>query len=371
MAKLVINPGTPQTREFELKPGANYLGRGFANDLKIEDPSVSSSHAQIVLNGSSVMVKDLGSTNGTFINRAPVTESVLQPGQLLRLGGVEMLLEADAAGAITVVENTPANTAAPAPPTAVALQVDAASPARPAPSISSPSAGGLRIAGARPAVVVAPPPMRETEAAPPMVEAPPAPAGLVGMVEPPAGKTACKFHPKQAGQWLCQKCTQLFCSACVSVRRTDAGAIYSCRICGTQCVPVRVNFVAAKEKGPKKYSDLTVLLRSAGFGAGGALLGALLWTGFAALTGIDMPPLFCPAVGALCGYAVKLGCQDRPGIIFSLIAVVSCVIGVVLGKFGSVLVTHIFLFTISSLMYSLFGLLIGGFLAWKFGGGDF
>src|SRR5258708_27038564 len=91
MPKLVVNAGTPQAREFELKPGTNYLGRGFANDFKIEDPSVSGSHPQIVLNGGAVMVKDLGSTNGTFLNRPPRTEAPLQPRHMLRLGRVDML----------------------------------------------------------------------------------------------------------------------------------------------------------------------------------------------------------------------------------------------------------------------------------------
>src|SRR5579872_2842442 len=102
MPKLVINPGTPQARELELKPGTNLVGRGFANDFKIEDPSVSSSHAEIVVNGNTVLVKDLGSTNGTFVNRAPVTNVPLQPGQWLRLGGVEMLFEAETAVAPAV-----------------------------------------------------------------------------------------------------------------------------------------------------------------------------------------------------------------------------------------------------------------------------
>src|SRR5258708_21890661 len=105
MPKLVVNPGTPQAREFELKPGTNYLGRGFANDFKIEDPSVSGSHAEIVLNGAAVLVKDLGSTNGTFINRSQVTEATLQPGHLLRLGGVEMLFQCDETAAVPVVSS--------------------------------------------------------------------------------------------------------------------------------------------------------------------------------------------------------------------------------------------------------------------------
>ncbi|MDB6122439.1 MAG: domain containing protein, partial [Pedosphaera sp.] len=59
MPRLVINPGTPQARELPLKPGVNYVGRGFANDLKIEDGSVSTSHCQIMVDGNQVIVKDL------------------------------------------------------------------------------------------------------------------------------------------------------------------------------------------------------------------------------------------------------------------------------------------------------------------------
>src|SRR5690242_232124 len=97
MPKLVLNPGTPQAREFELQPGRNYIGRGFTNDFRIEDASVSVSHVQLILNGNSVAVKDLGSTNGTFIDRAPIKEAYLQPGQKLQLGGVEMLFAGDLA----------------------------------------------------------------------------------------------------------------------------------------------------------------------------------------------------------------------------------------------------------------------------------
>ena len=45
------------------------------------------------------MVKDLNSTNGTYINGAKVTESAIKPGQILRLGQVEMRLETDAPAA--------------------------------------------------------------------------------------------------------------------------------------------------------------------------------------------------------------------------------------------------------------------------------
>jgi len=67
MNRLVVNPGTPQAWEIQLKPGTNSLGRGDANDFKINDPSVSGSHCQILVSDHSVVLKDSSSSNGTFV----------------------------------------------------------------------------------------------------------------------------------------------------------------------------------------------------------------------------------------------------------------------------------------------------------------
>src|SRR6516164_10976035 len=102
MARLVVNPGSPVAWEIQLKPGTNLIGRGFANDFKIADPSVSSSHCQITVESQGIFIKDLGSTNGTFVNRAMVKESPLRSGQTIHLGGVELLFDADAAAPSSV-----------------------------------------------------------------------------------------------------------------------------------------------------------------------------------------------------------------------------------------------------------------------------
>src|SRR5438105_6321409 len=109
MPKLVVNPGSPASWAIDLKPGTNSVGRGFSNDFRIEDPSVSSSHCQIVLNDGAAFIKDLGSTNGTYIDRAPIAEAYLQPGQTIHLGGVELLFQPDeAAYSATAVPTAPA-----------------------------------------------------------------------------------------------------------------------------------------------------------------------------------------------------------------------------------------------------------------------
>ncbi len=136
MNRLVVNPGSPGAWEIQLKPGVNSLGRGDANDFQISDPSVSRAHCQIIVSDTGAIIKDLGSTNGTLVNRAPVRAAVLKPGQHFHLGGVEVLFAADAPGArppmrIAVASATPAPAALVPPPLPMAAR--------------SAMAGGLRL----------------------------------------------------------------------------------------------------------------------------------------------------------------------------------------------------------------------------------
>src|SRR5208282_1775366 len=70
------------------------IGRVDDNTFPIPDGSVSSHHCEVLLRGTDVVIHDLNSTNGTFVNGHQVTgEAVLKPGQILRLGQVEIRLE--------------------------------------------------------------------------------------------------------------------------------------------------------------------------------------------------------------------------------------------------------------------------------------
>lgn len=82
-------------RTHELKAEKTTIGRVEDNSFQIAESSVSSHHCEIVLRGADVVVKDLNSTNGSYINGEKITESVLKVGQVLRLGQIEMRLEAD------------------------------------------------------------------------------------------------------------------------------------------------------------------------------------------------------------------------------------------------------------------------------------
>ena len=99
MAKIVILSQGMTGRTLELAVDKTTIGRVEDNTFPILEPSVSSHHCEILLKGSDVVVRDLNSTNGTFINGEKITEATLKPGQILRLGQIEMRLEAEAPGA--------------------------------------------------------------------------------------------------------------------------------------------------------------------------------------------------------------------------------------------------------------------------------
>lgn len=119
MAKLVIQNQGMTGRACELHADRTTIGRVEDNTFQIADASVSSHHCEVHLRGNDVVIRDLNSTNGSFIGNDKITEQVLKPGQVLRLGQVELKLEVEGMA--------PASPSATAPPAPVAAkkQVDA------------------------------------------------------------------------------------------------------------------------------------------------------------------------------------------------------------------------------------------------------
>src|SRR3974390_2980881 len=114
MAKLVLLSAGLTGRTHELKGEKTTIGRVEDNIFQVAEPSVSSHHCEILLQGNDVIVRDLNSTNGTFINGEKVSESPLKPGQILRLGQIEMRLETGEGGA-PIPSGAAASAPAPAP----------------------------------------------------------------------------------------------------------------------------------------------------------------------------------------------------------------------------------------------------------------
>jgi predicted component of type VI protein secretion system len=88
MPKLIISGVT-----HELFDEAITIGRGPDNTIVVNDPSISTHHAQLLLEADTYRLKDLDSTNGTRVNGKPVTETVLRFDDRIRFGAAEARYE--------------------------------------------------------------------------------------------------------------------------------------------------------------------------------------------------------------------------------------------------------------------------------------
>jgi len=97
MAKLIFTDENYAGRVYKLVLEKTTVGRGDQNTLVIHDSSLSSNHCEILMNGPEVIVRDLGSRNGTFVNGVKLSnqQCQLKSGQTVRFGVVEARLELD------------------------------------------------------------------------------------------------------------------------------------------------------------------------------------------------------------------------------------------------------------------------------------
>ncbi len=70
------------------------IGRSEESDIFLVDPSVSRNHAEIVIDGGTVTLRDLGSTNGTFVNGERIETRRMSAGDEVTFGNTQMRLEA-------------------------------------------------------------------------------------------------------------------------------------------------------------------------------------------------------------------------------------------------------------------------------------
>ncbi len=167
--------GVQQGRALKLRPGVNRIGRGTENHFQVPDPSISSSHCEVILLGAGVFVRDLNSTNGTCIDNVPVQESVMRSGQVLQAGNIDLQLEElpDEDGRVEIR----------------------------VPDLFS---GGVG-----------------------------APLVL------PDGNAACVTHPGIRAEYRCTQCQQTLCESCVRViRRVSGDSLAFCSLCSAQALPL-------------------------------------------------------------------------------------------------------------------------------------
>ena len=85
-ACLVVIYGQNIGQKYLLKPGEILIGRSSQSQIHIDHESVSRRHARLILSESGVVLSDLGSTNGSYVNDEPVSERALGNGDLIKVG---------------------------------------------------------------------------------------------------------------------------------------------------------------------------------------------------------------------------------------------------------------------------------------------
>jgi FHA domain-containing protein len=89
--RLIVDraPGHVPGMEYEIGDGA-VLGRGDEAEIRLDDPFASSSHARLIRQGGVVILEDMGSTNGTYLNEELLGgPTPLHPGDRVRIGDSE------------------------------------------------------------------------------------------------------------------------------------------------------------------------------------------------------------------------------------------------------------------------------------------
>jgi pSer/pThr/pTyr-binding forkhead associated (FHA) protein len=88
----VMRPDLPPII-FTLEQEYTHVGRATGNEISLPYPSVSNRHCIFILSGPDVVLRDLNSSNGTYVNSEAINEVILRPGDLIQMGTVQIKFE--------------------------------------------------------------------------------------------------------------------------------------------------------------------------------------------------------------------------------------------------------------------------------------
>ena len=90
---LIMFKTNGQQKAIPVVKSKTVLGRGSECDLRIPIESCSRMQCQLLMEGEVLRLKDLGSSNGTYVNNVRVQETVLNPGDKLMIGPITMTVQ--------------------------------------------------------------------------------------------------------------------------------------------------------------------------------------------------------------------------------------------------------------------------------------
>jgi hypothetical protein len=88
----ITRPDLPEI-VYILEQEYTHLGRGANNEIPLPYPSISNRHCVFVQSGPDMVLRDLNSSNGTYVNNELISEVVLRPGDLIQTGTVAIKFE--------------------------------------------------------------------------------------------------------------------------------------------------------------------------------------------------------------------------------------------------------------------------------------
>ena len=100
MAKLILTHDGVNLRDYQLNKDRVTLGRKPDNDIQLDDGAISSQHAVIDRIESAYLddhfdyyIEDLGSTNGTLVNKVGIDRHLLKQGDVIQVGKHKLLFD--------------------------------------------------------------------------------------------------------------------------------------------------------------------------------------------------------------------------------------------------------------------------------------
>ncbi len=101
MPFLFVESGKDEGKEYVLQEGETGVGRGIDNDVILTDVSVSRKHLRVLRDGATLVLRDLGSGNGTTVNGKRVHQIALNEGDRIELGETVLVVRLPSEAAAT------------------------------------------------------------------------------------------------------------------------------------------------------------------------------------------------------------------------------------------------------------------------------
>ena len=93
--KLVVFKSTGQRKVIHITEPTTVVGRGEECGVHVPVGSVSRRHSELTIKGKDLLVKDLASSNGTYVNGARVTQAKLKAGDRVSIGPIVFTVQID------------------------------------------------------------------------------------------------------------------------------------------------------------------------------------------------------------------------------------------------------------------------------------